>query len=167
MLQLDFRTMIFMVVVLTMLLSLLLVFARVHADGIRGLGHWALGNLAISGGMLIIVSNFHGPKWGMIPGTVVLALGYGLYINGIQAFKEKLPDYRIPLALAASILILDICLLLFIHDVLMTVFCNALVYLAANLTCARMLFVDHQPPLRTAYWFTGSMFGLMALLLIR
>lgn len=166
MLTLDFRTMLFMVMVLTSLLSLLLVFARVHADGIRGLGHWALGNLAISGGMFIIASNFHGPKWGMIPGTVLLALGYGLYINGIQAFMEKRPDYRIPLALALTILLLDIALLLFVRDVRMTVFCNALVYLTANVTCARMLYVKQAPPLRTACWFTGSMFALMSLLLV-
>jgi diguanylate cyclase (GGDEF)-like protein len=166
MLQLDFRTMIFMVWLLTLMLSLLLVLARVHADGIRGLGHWALGNLAISAGMLIIGTQFDGPKWSMIAGTAMIALGYGLYINGIQAFKEKRPNYRIPLALTALILLFDIFCLTFIQDIRWPVFGNAMIYLAANVTCARMLLVPVQPPLRTAYWLTGLMFCLMSMIFV-
>lgn len=154
-----------MVVVLTLMLSLLLVLARVHADGIHGLGHWAFGNLAIGIGMLVIMTQFQGPQWAMIPGTALIGLGNGLYINGIQAFRDRQPDYRIPAILVLAVLLLDNLLLLVLHDIRLTVFSNALLYMLANLVCARMLLVRMPSPLRTAYWFTGVMFLVMAIIL--
>ena len=165
MIALDFKTMVFMVIMLTLMLSALLAFARLHTEGIRGLGYWTLGNLAISLGMAVIVSQFDQTPWHMIPATTLIALGNGLYINGIQAFKERKPDYRIPLGLSLLVAVGDSCLLLVQQDIRLTVILNALIYLVANFICAKMLLIRIQPPLRTAYWFTGFMFLMMALLM--
>lgn len=162
---LDFKTMVFMVVVLMLMLSVLLLLARLHADGIRGLGHWAFANLAISLGMVVVITQFDSQPWHMIPGAIVFALGNGLYINGIQAFEERKPDYRIPIVLSILVAVVDSYLLIVRQDIRLTMMSNALIYLSAYFICAKMLLVKLQPPLRTAYWFTGSMFLIMSLIM--
>lgn len=164
-LPLDFKTMIFMVIVLSLILSALLLFARTQAEGIHGIGHWALGNLVVSFGMVVILTQFEQAPWRMIPGTASIAFGIGLYLNGIQAFRERKPDYRIPVLMSVLVIGFDTYLLYFGQQIAATVAVNALVYCAGNLACAYMLLKPMQPPLRAACWFTGLMFLLMALLM--
>ncbi|HWT28313.1 MAG TPA: GGDEF domain-containing protein [Methylophilaceae bacterium] len=154
-----------MVVVLTPLLSLLLILARVHADGVHGLGHWALGNLCISIGMLIMMMQFKSTYFAILPATTLYALGLGLYLNGTQAFTEKRPTYGITAIIVAMVIVID-GVFLWKQDFRIIVVFNAFIFMAVNIFGARMLLIPVKPPLRTAYWFTGSMFSLMALVFL-
>jgi diguanylate cyclase (GGDEF)-like protein len=154
-----------MVVVLTPLLSLLLILARVHADGIHGLGHWALGNLSISIGMLIMMMQFTSTYFAILPATTLYALGLGLYLNGTQAFTEKRPTYGMTVLIVGLVVVID-AFFLWQQDFRTIVVCNALIFMVVNIVGARMLLIPVQPPLRTAYWFTGLMFCLMALVFL-
>jgi diguanylate cyclase (GGDEF)-like protein len=162
---LDLKTMVFMAVTLTLLLSALLVLARVHAGVIGGLGYWALGNLAASLGMIVIVTQFVTPAH-MIPGTALLALGNGLYICGIQAFKEHRARLWIPAGLFLLVAVVDCYFLIVRQDIRSTVIANALIFMGMYSIAAKMLLIKLQPPSRTAYWFAGLMFVVMALLMV-
>lgn len=154
-----------MVVVLTPLLSLLLILARVHADGIHGLGHWALGNLCISIGMLIMMMQFSSTYFAILPATALYALGLGLYLNGTQAFTEKRPTYGLTALVVGLVIVID-SYFLWTQDFRPIVICNAVIFMWMSVMGARMLLVPMKPPLRTAYWFTGFMFCLMALVFL-
>jgi diguanylate cyclase (GGDEF)-like protein len=154
-----------MVVVLTPLLSLLLILARVHADGIHGLGHWALGNLSISVGMLIMMMQFRSTYFAILPATTLYALGLALFINGTQAFTDKRPNYRLTALIVGLVIVLD-AFFLWQQDFRTVVICNAVIFMLVNVLGARMLLVPVKPPLRTAYWFTGFMFCLMAIVFV-
>ena len=134
-----------MVVVLTPLLSLLLILARVHADGIHGLGHWALGNLCISIGMLILMMQFSSTYFAILPATALYALGLGLYLNGTQAFTEKRPTYGLT-ALVVGLVIVIYSYFLWKQDFRPNVICNAEIFMVISVMGARMLLVPMKPP---------------------
>ena len=112
-LGLDFHTLAFSVVLSTLMLSALLFTARFYAEGIRGIGFWALGNLAIGLGILLMVIQFDQPPRYLIPAIALIAFGNGLYINGIQAFFGQRQQYAIPVLLCLAIIVADLaCLML-------------------------------------------------------
>src|SRR5690606_12464977 len=115
---LDLKTMVFLAIVLTLLFSALLALARMHSGAISGLGYWALGSLALSMGMLVMFLQFNDAvPTRLIPATVLIALGNGLYICGIQAFRERIPNHWIPAGFAILTAIVDSYFLAVQHDV--------------------------------------------------
>jgi diguanylate cyclase (GGDEF)-like protein len=157
--------MVVMIVILTLMLSLLLVFARLYASGVRGPGYWVLGNLSICLGLSVIATQFDQAMWRILPGPALIALGTGFYANGIQAFQQRKVNYRIPIGMGLLALFGDVYLVMVHHDVRLAVVLNAMVYLSGNLLSAKMLLLKPPSSMKSAFWFTGAIFLLMALLM--
>ena len=162
--DLDIKTMIIMVSVLSLLLSALLLLAGLHNGGARGSSHWALANLLISVGLGVGLTNWipRGP-WVIVFGATMLAAGMGLQYAGIQKFKRELVVW--PLPLAAVVLVF--CQTLWFHvvepDPQMRAILNSLIYAAINMGCARLLLIPAEMPLKTAYRFTGISFMVLSI----
>lgn len=157
--------MVVMIVILTLMLSLLLAFARLYASGVRGPGYWVLGNLSICLGLSVIASQFDQAVWRVLPGPALIALGTGFYANGIQAFLQRKVNYRIPIGMGLLVLFGDVYLVLAHHEVRLAVVLNAMIYLFGNLLSAKMLLLKPPVSMKSAFWFTGVIFLLMALLM--
>ena len=95
--NLDLRTMMVMLAVLTFLFSILLGLASMHARDIRGLRQWALASLLISigFGMAYTQAAPPGNGWVIIGGASLVIAGASLQLLGIQAFKEEALQWRI------------------------------------------------------------------------
>ena len=165
-LSLDFKTLVFTVVLLTLMLSGLLAIARMHAEGINGLGYWALGNLAIGLGMLIILSQLEGLPRQLLPGIALIALGNGLYINGIQGFFGNRPHHLVPFALAGSVIVIGIFFVIHDQNIRLAIVGNSCIHLIANASCAYLLFRNSRYAWRSPYGFTAGLFLSMALLML-
>ncbi|HEX5538390.1 MAG TPA: hypothetical protein VFX01_01260 [Methylophilaceae bacterium] len=164
-LGLDFKTLIFTAALLTLMLSGLLAFARLHADGIQGLGYWAMGNFAIGLGMMAILGQLENRPAYLIPGIALIALGNGLYINGIQAFFGNRSRHLLPVVLAAAIVAIDVFFVIHGRNVRLAILGNSLIYLASNLGCAYLLLRNSRYIWRSPYGFTACLFLIMALLM--
>ena len=154
-----------MIVILTLMLSLLLTFARLYASGVHGPGYWVIGNLAICLGLSVVATQFDQAIWRILPGPALIALGTGFYANGIQAFKQHKVNYLIPFGMGLLVLFGDLYLVRVHHDVRLAVVLNAMVYFSGNLISAKMLLIKPPAPMKSAFWFTGAIFLLMALLM--
>jgi diguanylate cyclase (GGDEF)-like protein len=165
-LSLDFKTLVFTVVLLTLMLSGLLAFARMHAEDIHGLGYWTLGNLAIGLGMLVMLSQLESPPRYFLPGIALIALGNGLYISGIQAFFSNRPNHLVPVILAASVIIIGIYCVIHNQNVRLAILGNSCIHLIANISCAYLLFRNSRYKWRSPYGFTAGLFLSMALLMV-
>lgn len=164
-LGLDFHTLAFTVVLSTLMLSALLFTARFYAEGIRGVGCWAMGNLAISVGIMAIVSQLDHPPRYLIPGIALIAFGNGLYINGIQAFFGGRRQYAIPVALCLAIVIADVACVILWPDIRVAVLCNTAIHCFANALCAYLLLKHAHYAWRNPYGITAALFLSMALLM--
>ncbi len=167
--NLDSRTMMVMMSALVLLFSGLLTLAGLHAGNTRGVQHWAIGGLCI--GLGLGFSYFQqalpGSAWILLVfGATLAAAGMGLQFNGIQAFKTGLCNKYIPWSLAGLVFIQSIWFVILHPDVHARVVANSLVFALCNAACARALFIRIGQPLRTAYWFTGASFALVATTLL-
>lgn len=166
--NLDSRTMMVMMSALVLLFSGLLTLAGLHAGNTRGVQHWAIGGLCI--GLGLGFSYFQqalpGSTWVLIFGATLAAAGMGLQFNGIQAFKTGLCNSYIPWSLAGLVFIQSVWFVYLHPDVHARVISNSLVFSLCNAACARALFIRIEQPLRTAYWFTGASFALVATTLL-
>ena len=88
MLKFDLKTIIFMSMLLTFMLSMLLAITRKHHKEVNGPGYWAVGNLVIGLGMVLVLIQLDAPKMLFLPGMALIGAGLGLYINGIQDRKS-------------------------------------------------------------------------------
>jgi hypothetical protein len=77
---------------------MLLAITRVHHKTLSGPGYWAVGNLVVGLGMILVLIQLDSTKFIFLPGTALIGAGLSLYINGIQAFSGGKPDHRIPIA---------------------------------------------------------------------
>lgn len=163
--SLDLRTMMLMVSVLTLLLSGLLVLAGLHAGSIRGVRLWALASLCYSLASFIAFVDLTSPPisgWLILPGVVLAMAGSGLQFSGIQAFKEERIDWRIPLLVIAAAFAQSVWFTFLHPDTEARAIGNSLIFALINAFCARALLIRIEPPLRTAYWFTGASFAVLA-----
>lgn len=91
-----------------------------------------------------------------------MAAGIGLQFNGIQAFKTGRCNRYIPWLLAGVVFIQSIWFVILHPDIHARVVVNSLLFAIGNAACARVLFIPIAQPLRTAYWFTGASFAVVA-----
>ncbi len=161
---LDLRTMMLMISVLTLLLSGLLALAGLHAGSIRGVRLWALASLCYSLASFITFADMTSTSsgWLIVLVVVLVMAGNGLQFSGIQAFKEERIDWRIPLLVVAVAFAQSVWFTIFHPDADARAIANSLVFAVINAICARALLIRIEPPLRTAYWFTGASFALLA-----
>lgn len=162
-LHIDIKIVIFLAMSLTLILSMLLALVRFGTDYSEGPGYWALGNLSISLGMavfLVPLGDFAGL---IVLGPVLIALGIGLFINGIQAFNQKTPDRHIPFTIALGTALIDSYFILVQNDLRTVISFNSALFSLAYVAAARMLF--RQPvngELRRFYNINSALFLLMA-----
>lgn len=163
--EFDLKTIIFMSMLLTFMLSMLLGITRAHHKGLKGPGYWAVGNLVVGLGMVLVLMQLDA-KVLFLPGTALIGAGLSLYINGIQAFSGKVPDHRIPLFVFALLFVIDIYFLVVNKDIRTTVVADALIFAGVYFICARLTFAQDEGLLGNLYWITSSLFLFLALLML-
>jgi len=162
----DLRTIIFMSMLLTFMLSMMLAITRAHHKGVRGPGYWSVGNLVVGLGMILVLIQLDATRALFLPGVAMIGAGLSLYINGIQAFVGKAPDHRIPAVIFILLAAVDVYFMLVKHDIRTTVIIDALVFAVIYLVCARLTFSPDEGVLGNLYWIASSLFMMLALLMI-
>ncbi|MEE9330842.1 MAG: GGDEF domain-containing protein [Methylophilaceae bacterium] len=147
------------------MLSMLLGITRVHHKGMNGPGYWAVGNLVVGLGMVLVLMQLDA-KYLFLPGVALIGAGLSLYINGIQAFSGKAPDHRIPLVVFSVLFVVDIYFMMINKDIRTTVVIDALIFAGIYLACARLTFAQDEGLLGNLYWVTSSLFLCLALLMV-
>jgi len=162
----DLKTIIFMSMLLTFMLSMLLAITRGHHKEVNGPGYWAVGNLVIGLGMVLVLMQLDATKMVFLPGMALIGAGLSLFINGIQAFIGRKPDHRIPVAVFVLLAIVDAYFMLTQHDVRTAVVLGAIVFAAIFLYCARLTFSRDEGVVGNLYWIASSLYLLLAILMI-
>ena len=162
----DLTTVIFMSMLLTFMLSMLLAITRSYHKEIHGPGYWAVGNLVVGLGMVLILIQLRSPKIIFLPGMAIIGAGLSLYINGIQAFIGKIPNHRIPVIVLILLIIIDIYFMVYQRDMRSAVVAGALIFAGVYLICARLTFSQERGFLGNLFWITSSLFMLLGLLML-
>jgi diguanylate cyclase len=162
----DLKTVIFMSMLLTFMLSMLLAITRAHHKDMRGPGYWAVGNLVIGLGMVLVLIQLDSAKMLFLPGMALIGAGLGLYTNGIQAFIGKKPDHRIPIAVFFLLILIDAYFMLMQHDIRTAVVLGAIIFMAIYLYCARLTFSRDEGIVGNLFWVISSLYLLMAILML-
>ena len=159
--DLDTFSLAIALVLVTLSMTLVLIMAAWHSGSEKGLRHWALGNLALTMGLVLSISRglLH-YSVSQILATGLMVLGLGVIWLGVRAFKGLNQPQAGPI-LAALMVMLILGYFHYIQD-------SPAARLAASGLClgvlclmsARELLVSAAAPLRRAYWFTG---GIMLL----
>lgn len=161
--NLDLRTMMVMIAVLSFLFSVLLAVASLHARGIRGLRHWALASFFISlGSGVAYTQTAPGANWPIITGALLLGAGSALQLLGIQAFKNQDCRCLVLLSIVGLVAGISIWFTLIDPNVQLRATFNSIVFAGVNFACARALLIPIKSYERTAHWLTGSSFAILA-----
>lgn len=166
---LDIRTIMVMIAMMTLMFGVLLELAGLHAGNIRGVRQWAVANLCFSLGFSLAyfyTQPTAGHGWAVVAGATLIGMGIGLQYSGIQAFKEARTSWRIVAAMVGLVLLLNLWFAVIHPDVAARAIANSLLFAIGNAACARALLIRIEPPLRTAYWFTGVCFATMVAVLL-
>lgn len=154
-----------MSMLLTFMLSMLLGITRVHHKSLNGPGYWAVGNLVVGLGMVLVLMQLDSAII-FLPGIALIGAGLSLYINGIQAFSGKKPDHRIPIIVFFVLVAVDVYFMFFHKDIRAVVVIDALIFALIYLACARLTFAQDEGLLGNLYWITSSLFLLLAFMMI-
>ena len=166
MLKFDLKTIIFMSMLLTFMLSMLLAITRKHHKEVNGPGYWAVGNLVIGLGMVLVLIQLDAQKLIFLPGMALIGAGLGLYANGIQAFNGQKPNHRIPIIIFVLLTIIDTYFVLVNHDIRWAVIMAAIIFAAIYLYCARLTFVREEGILGNFLWIASSLYLLLSVLML-
>jgi diguanylate cyclase (GGDEF)-like protein len=161
----DPRTILVVWAALNILFAGILALVGMQAGKVRGVWHWALGDLLI-GLSLGIASQITMPPSTVVVifASLILGVGWGLLYNGIEAFKGGRCRYWIPVVLALLMLVNNMVFGLWSPDPKMRIGCNFFLFAVVHIVCARALFVRIAQPLRTAYWLAAGSVSVIALL---
>ncbi|MES2499482.1 MAG: GGDEF domain-containing protein [Pseudomonadota bacterium] len=162
----DLKTIIFMSMLLTFMLSMLLAITRNHHKEVRGPGYWAVGNLVVGLGMVLVLIQIETPKLLFLPGLALIGVGLSLYLNGIQAFVGKIPDHRIPIALFILLVTIDVFFVVLQQDLRISVALGSLVFAGIYFASARLTFSRDEGIIGNLFWIASSLFLLMALFML-
>lgn len=166
MLNFDLKTIVFMSMLLTFMLSMLLAITRKHHKEVHGPGYWAVGNLVIGLGMVLVLIQLDMQKLMFIPGMALIGAGLGLYINGIQAFNGQVPNHRIPIIVFVLLMLVDTYFVIVNQDMRMAVILAAVIFAAIYLYCARLTFIREEGILGNFIWIASSLYLLMTVLML-
>ena len=162
----DLKTIIFMSMLLTFMLSMLLAITRTHHKEVHGPGYWAVGNLVIGLGMVLVLIQLDAPKVIFLPSMALIGAGLSLYINGIQAFIGRKPNHRIPIIVFGLLALIDAYFMLIRHDILLAIVLSALIFSAIYFYSARLTFSRDEGVVGNLFWIVSSLYLLMALLML-
>jgi diguanylate cyclase (GGDEF)-like protein len=132
-----------------------------------GFGRWTISNLPNALGWLLISLRDLIPTWvSVVVGNVAVFISPVLLFAGIRQFRGKQPhdwlNYGLLIFLTGGFMFL-----LWVEpsvNTRLTIITACM--LVVIVRCAAELFIASTDELRLSYWFTGSMFGLYALVLI-
>lgn len=167
--SLDVRTIFVMFAILALMFSGLLVLAGLHAGNIKGVKQWAVANLCMSLGLgLAYFYNIHTPgyDWSLVLGASLLAAGISLQLTGIRTFRDKHIDWRIALLIVGVTFLQGVWFSVLHPDIGARSIANSLLFAIVYAACARELLISIEPPLRTAYWFTGLSFIVLSVIML-
>jgi diguanylate cyclase len=162
----DLRTIIFMSMLLTFMLSMLLAITRAHHKEVHGPGYWAVGNLVIGLGMVLVLIQLDAARMTLLPGMALIGAGLCLFVNGIQAFIGRTPNHRMTIAVSLLLLVIDAYFMVAKHDIRTTVILSAIIFALIYLYCARLTFSREEGIIGNLYWITSSLYLLMAFLML-
>ena len=162
----DLKTIIVMSMLLTFMLSMMLAITRKHHKGLNGPGYWAVGNMVIGLGMVLVLIQLDAPKPLFLPGMAFIGVGLSLYINGIQAFIDRKPDHRIPPIVFLLLIAIEAYFMLQQQDLRMTAILSAIVFSVIYFYCARLTFSRDDGIVGTLFWIASSLYLLMAILML-
>ena len=162
----DLTTVIFMSMLLTFMLSMLLAIMRTHHKEIHGAGYWAVGNLVVGLGMVLILIQLESPKIVFLPGMALIGAGLSLYINGIQAFTGKKPIHLIPILIFILLAIIDLYFVVYQQQLLSAVVVGALVFASIYFICARLTFSQENGFLGNLFLIISILFVLSGILML-
>ena len=162
----DLKTIIFMSMLLTFMLSMLLAITRTHHKEVHGPGYWAVGNLVIGLGMVLVLIQLDAPKVIFLPSMALIGAGLSLYINGIQAFIGRKPNHRIPIIVFGLLALIDAYFMLIRHDILLAIVLSALIFSVIYFYSARLTFSRDEGVVGNLFWIVSSLYLLMALLML-
>lgn len=169
--DLDIRTIMVMFAMLALMFFGLLELAGLHVGSIRGVRQWAVANLCISLGLsLAYFYTYPTPQhyWTIVLGATLIATGISLQLSGIQAFKEERSDWRIVLLVVVVAFFQNVWFGALHPDINSRAIANSFLFAIIYAACARALLISIEPPLKTAYWFTGLSFVVLtAVMLVR
>ena len=155
-----------MSMLLTFMLSMLLAITRKHHKEVHGPGYWAVGNLVIGLGMVLVLIQLDTEKLLFLPGMALIGAGLGLYANGIQAFNSQTPDHRIPIIIFVLLTLVDTYFVLVNPNIRVAVILGAFIFAAIYLYCARLTFTREEGILGNFFWIASSLYLLMAALML-
>ncbi|HEY8083976.1 MAG TPA: GGDEF domain-containing protein [Methylophilaceae bacterium] len=159
----DFNTIVFMVAVLTFMLSGLLLLAGLNRGDAQGSRHWALANILLSIGLAMSFTQFFlTHSWCFVFGAVLLTAGMSLQYVGLQKFKREPVTWWVPVSAVLAVFVMTMWFHAINHDTQGRMVANSLIYAAINIACARLVLVPAPAPLKTAYRFTGITFLALA-----
>jgi len=162
----DLKTIIFMSMLLTFMLSMLLAITRNHHKEVHGPGYWAVGNLVVGLGMVLVLIQLDTPKLLFLPSLALIGAGLGLYLNGIQAFNGKVPDHRIPIVLFILLVVIDVFFVVLQPNLRIAVLLGALVFAVIYFASARLTFSRDEGIIGNLFWIASSLFLLMGLFML-
>lgn len=162
----DLKTIIFMSMLLTFMLSMLLAITRNHHKEVRGPGYWAVGNLVVGLGMVLVLIQLDTPTLLFLPSLALIGAGLSLYLNGIQAFIGKTPDHRIPIVLFILLVIIDVFFVVYQQNLRVAASLGALVFAGIYFASARLTFSRDEGIIGNLFWIASSLFLLMALFML-
>ena len=164
--NLDIHTILVTFAMLSFLLTGLLALAGLHAGHISsGIRQWALASLCISLGMLpayFYRAPAPGQAWALLLASILVAAGIGLQYTGIRTFRGKSRRFDLVALLVLVALLQNLFWGVLQPDVGARAIANSLLFGTGCAFCARSLLIRIEAPLRTAYWFTGTAFALLA-----
>lgn len=166
MLKFDLKTIVFMSMLLTFMLSMLLAITRKYHKEVHGPGYWAVGNLVIGLGMVLVLIQLDAQQLLFMPGMALIGAGLCLYLNGIQAFVDKIPNHRIPVGVFLLLIAIDAYFIFAQQNIRITVVLGAFIFAAIYLYCARLTFRREEGILGNFFWITSSLYLLMATLML-
>lgn len=164
--SMDLKTMAFVAMCLTFILSIFLALMRQGTKYVQGPNYWALGSFSICFGMAVLYFGFYSAQWMLVFGPVFIIAGVGLFINGLQAFNNKAPDRRIPLLLALLLGAADWFLVLAQHDLRIATIFNAVLFAAVYFVAGCMLLRPVDKGLTVIYRMNAGLFYGMALFML-
>lgn len=164
--QLEIHTMVFMLVIVTLLLAGLLSIASLHAGNIRGIKHWAVADVCISAGFSLTFTPLLPTPWSIVIGAALLTLGQSLQYSGIQLFRYGNCNYKFPAAITTLAFLQSFCFVFIIPDIEIRAMFNSLILASINGLCAKQLLIRILQPLRTAYWLSGMSFAVLSSLML-
>jgi len=163
----DLKTIGFMSMLLTFMLSMLLGVTRTYYKSINGPGYWAIGNLVIGLGMISILAQLDAPNYIFLPGIALVGTGLSMYINGLQAFNGKRPNHHIPIATFLVLAFIELIFYTVNHDLRTTAVLCALVFAIIFLYSARLSFPEEKNGMLShLYWATSALYFLLGLIMV-